>query len=224
MNDAVNPKVLDGHVPCGWALDTFGGKTYLSLVGFEFRRSELLGWLPTPFHRSFPEVNLRYYVRRREGNEIRRGVAFLAESVPKFAVAKLARLAYGEKYLRLPMKHRMESSAEKKLVEYRWKWKSAWCTIRGHSSVSRVLPGEGRLEQFITERYWGYSAQRSGGTLEYRVAHERWPVRPCDAAYFAGEVGDLYGGDLGPILKGPPDSAFLVDGSPVTVFRGREIR
>ena len=31
-------------------------------------------------------------------------------------------------------------------------------------------------EEFITEHYWGYTAQRNGGCTEYKVEHPRWNV------------------------------------------------
>ena len=79
-------------------MDSFQGRTYVSLVGFRFCHTKLLGFLPVPFHTSFDEVNLRFYVRRKEGGDDRRGVVFIAEIVPRRAIATTARLIYGENY------------------------------------------------------------------------------------------------------------------------------
>ena len=81
-------------MPSGTELDCFQGQTYASLIGFEFNRTGLAG-TPIPFHQSFEEVNLRFYVKRAD----RRGVVFIRELVPRYAVAAIARFAFGENLL-----------------------------------------------------------------------------------------------------------------------------
>ncbi|MGA8767010.1 MAG: DUF2071 domain-containing protein, partial [Candidatus Acidiferrales bacterium] len=100
LNYEVEPRLLRPYVPRGTELDSFGGKTLVSLVGFQFLRTKLFGVLPLPFHSNFDEVNLRFYVRRPAVDGDRRGVVFIREIVPKRAVALLARVAYGENYSR----------------------------------------------------------------------------------------------------------------------------
>lgn len=252
LNYAVEPQLLREYVPRGTELDSFGGKTYISLVGFRFLRTKLFGVLPLPFHSNFDEVNLRFYVRRRADDGDRRGVVFIREIVPKRAVAWLARMAYGENYSRYPMRHRVSAEGERKVAEYEWQFRSGqWALIHaeceGDSDLSRgldspstrepFLSGEGSLEQFITEHYWGYSAlpgspyrgpgspslQRDGGTIEYHVTHPQWRVWQSARAGFEGDAGDIYGSAFGEALQRPPDSAFIADGSPVVVFAGRRI-
>src|SRR5580704_5105159 len=82
LNYAVDASLLRRFVPAGTELDAFEGKTYLSLIGFEFNRTRVLGFA-IPFHQNFEEVNLRFYVRRFS----KRGVVFIRELVPKYAVA-----------------------------------------------------------------------------------------------------------------------------------------
>src|ERR1700686_2111265 len=86
LNYEVEANLLSRYVPPGTALDSFKGQTYLSLVGFRFCRPKLFGCLPIPFHANFDEVNLRFYVHRKEGSEHRRGVVFIAEVVPRRAI------------------------------------------------------------------------------------------------------------------------------------------
>src|SRR5580693_8286945 len=120
LNYEVEPSLLSRYVPPGTVLDLFQGRTYVSLVGFRFCHTKLLGCFPVPFHADFDEVNLRFYVRRKEGSEDRRGVVFIAEIVPKWAVAKIARLAYGENYVCLPMQHSVDMSGATKTAKYEW--------------------------------------------------------------------------------------------------------
>jgi len=167
LNYAVDPSLLEPFVPAGIELDAFKGKTYLSLVGFEFNRTRVLGFA-VPFHQSFEEVNLRFYVRRGS----KRGVVFIRELVPKYAVAAVARLLFKENYSCVPMSHRIEAGK----VEYAWKLGSDRCVMSIESEGESFVPPEGSLSQFITEHYWGYTTQKGGGSLEYEVQHPPWRV------------------------------------------------
>ena len=86
-----------------------------------------------------------------------------------------------------------------------------------------ALPVEGSLEQFITEHYWGYSAQRNGGCLEYHVTHLPWRVWTATSAGFDGDASALYGSVLAAVIRSNPHSAFIAEGSPVVVFTGTSI-
>src|ERR1700732_2347962 len=98
LNYDVEPGLLSRFVPPGTVLDSFEGRTYISLVGFRFCNTRLLGCFPVPFHADFDEVNLRFYVRRKEGSDDRRGVVFIDEVAPRRSLAATARLLYGENY------------------------------------------------------------------------------------------------------------------------------
>jgi uncharacterized protein YqjF (DUF2071 family) len=224
LNYEVDPRLLEGYVPSGTVLDSFDGRTYISLVAFQFRHTKLFGSLAIPFHTDFDEVNLRFYVRRKEGSEDRRGVVFIAEIVPKWAVAKIARLAYGENYVCLPMQHSVNMNGAIKTAEYGWQFNGGRCRLYARTSGAPARPDEGSLEQFITEHYWGYSAKRDGDTLEYHVSHVPWSVWATSAAGFEGDAGTLYGLELAKVLGRRPDSAFIADGSPVKVSTGNRIR
>ncbi|HEV8147067.1 MAG TPA: DUF2071 domain-containing protein, partial [Bryobacteraceae bacterium] len=63
LNYQVDPALLREFVPTGTELDTFEGRTYVSLVGFRFLGTRVRG-IRIPFHQNFEEVNLRFYVRR----------------------------------------------------------------------------------------------------------------------------------------------------------------
>lgn len=224
LNYEVEPSVLIRHLPRGTALDSFKGRTYLSLVGFRFCRTKLLGRFTVPFHTDFDEVNLRFYVRRREGDDDRRGVVFIAEVVPRGAIATTARIVYGENYTHLPMRHRIETEGVNKTAEYQWQVGGQWCRLSARTVGHPAHPPEGSLEQFITEHYWGYATQRSGKCVEYHVSHPPWQVWATTQAEFEGDASAVYGRELATVLKRRPDCAFVADGSPVVVFRGNRVQ
>jgi|SRR5579859_312389 len=223
LNYEVDPGLLERHIPPGTILDSFEGKTYASLVGFCFSETRLRGKIAVPFHKDFEEVNLRFYVRRRTGGEERRGVCFIAEIVPRRAIAWTARLMYGENYRRFAMKHRIAERGPGRIAEYEWRAAGQDCRLFAETIVAPTLPSEGSLEKFITEHYWGYSRQRSGGSVEYRVAHERWRVAAAASAGFEGDPTAIYGTAFAEVLRGKPPSVFLAEGSSVEVFAGEKI-
>ena len=218
LNWRVQPAELAPLVPRGTVLDAWDGKCYVSLVGFLFLRTRLLG-VPIPLHRDFEEINLRFYVRRTVGAEVRRGVCFVRELVPRRAIALTARLAYNEPYRAVPMTHRIEpraSASDATHVEYGWREGEAWSRIIATPAGVPAMAAPGSHEEFITEHYWGYTRQRDGGTIEYNVGHPPWRVRPVPAPRIEGDLAATYGA-FARLLRGAPDSALLADGSPVAV-------
>jgi uncharacterized protein YqjF (DUF2071 family) len=220
LNYAVDPALLARFVPFGVELDQFAASTYVSLVAFEFNNTRISG-VPVPFHRSFEEVNLRFYVKRGE----RRGVTFIRELVPRRAVAAVARRFFNENYSCVPMSHRIGRDSADKVVkaEYSWGASARECSIRVEAAGEDFLPGEGSHAQFITEHYWGYAAQADGGCIEYEVRHPRWRIRQANTAEFMGDAARYYGAEFAAALARTPDSAFLIEGSAVTVFKGAPI-
>jgi uncharacterized protein len=223
LNYDVDPGLLKDYVPRGTELDSFRDKTFVSLVGFRFLRTKLFGIVPIPFHTDFDEVNLRFYVRRREGETMKRGVVFIREIVQKRAIAFVARFVYGENYTCHPMRHAVDAGEGGATADYSWKLSNLWCRIRAQASGPPILPGEGSLEQFITEHYWGYAAQRGAKSIEYQVTHAPWRIWKCGDASFEGDGKPLYGDRMGIALRRPPDSAFIAEGSEVQVLMGRRI-
>jgi uncharacterized protein YqjF (DUF2071 family) len=168
-------------------------------------------------------VNLRFYVRRREGGETRRGVVFVRELVPRMAIARIARLIYGEKYDSCPMQHRIERNGAGISAEYKWEWRGKRFRLSAAAEGVPRRVAEGTLENFITEHYWGYSAKSASQSIEYRVAHDPWRVWVSTNAAFEGDAAALYGPEFAGLLRRAPASAFIAEGSPVRVHTGRKI-
>ena len=211
-------------VPAGTDLDDWQGHTLVSLVGFRFADTRLKG-IPIPFHRTFEEVNLRFYVRRRvDGGSVRRAVVFIRELVPRTAIAVTARWTYNEPYLAVPMSHEIAlSDVHGGTAAYGWTHRGAPFRVSARVSGAAEAPVPGSEAEFITEHYWGYTRQRDGGTIEYQVEHPAWRVWTADDARFDGPGGQLYGSAFGDILQAAPRSAFVAVGSAVSVHAGRRV-
>lgn len=221
LNYHVDPSLLHSLVPAGTELDDWRGNYYASLVGFLFLKTRVCG-IGIPFHRDFEEVNLRFYVRRKAGHEWRRGVVFVKEIVPRFAIALTARAAYGERYVsaRMAHQHTPGPNGEPRNVSYSWWLRGRETKMSLAAEGAPAVTDPGREAEFITEHYWGYVQHRDGKTTEYQVHHPRWRVRAATTARVEGDVIGTYGPAWATILQAPPASACLVEGSAVDVSWG----
>jgi hypothetical protein len=226
LNFDIDPGLLAPYVPAGTELDFWHGRTFVSLVGFEFRDTRVWG-VPIPFHRNFAEVNLRFYVRRHAPDGWRRGVSFLRELVPRRAVACIARWLYGENYLALPMRHAIDPPPGDSLTAqrhtYAWQFRGREHALELSATGVGTPATDGSLDEFIIEHYWGYSGGQGRPTVEYRVEHPRWNLWPASASRLDANVPQFYDEPFTAPLTAEPTSAFYADGSPVTVYRGNRI-
>ena len=227
LNYEIDPALLEPLVPRGTTLDfDAAGKTYVSLVGFRFENTRVLGW-SMPGHRKFEELNLRFYVTRHEGGEERRGVVFIKELVPRVAISTVARWAYNENYHTVPMRHQLTGCDSRESTRpeanYEFYHAGAWNRLGVKCASVSFVPDEDSHEAFILEHYWGYCRQRDGGTIEYRVDHPRWHVWPATEAVAGADFTKLYGASFAAILSQSPTSALLADGSPVSVAKPRRL-
>ena len=216
----VMPSLLRPFIPRGTELDSHDGRALISLVGFRFLRTRVLG-VRIPFHQNFDEVNLRLYVRREAGREVRRGVSFVREIVPRRLVAFVARLVFNEPYVALRMRSEVPTvgGAAPGRIRYAWKGLGDWQHLGLTATGSPKAPEEPSEMSFVTDHHWGYSRQRDGSTLEYRVEHPPWRIWAAEQSEVGGDLGGLYGAGLGGALAGRPTSALLAEGSSVAVSR-----
>jgi hypothetical protein len=217
LNYVIDPALVEPLVPSGTEIDYENGDTFVSIVGFLFLDTRILG-LPIPLHRDFEEVNLRFYVRKKSADTWRRGVVFIRELVPRHAIALIARACYGENYFAVPMKHEIELLDSNLKVEYSWRRGRKWESLKASAAGEPQTILAGSHAEFITEHYWGYTRLPSG-CGEYRVEHRRWKIWNVTSFELDADVAALYGEQFVGRLNQPPRSAFIADGSPITVHR-----
>jgi uncharacterized protein YqjF (DUF2071 family) len=216
LNWRVDSVLLAPHVPAGTELDSWDGAHWVSLVGFRFLDLAVKG-VPVLGHRDFPEINLRFYVRREVDGEFRRGVVFLRELTPRRMVEWVARAVYNEPYQTLPMR----SGVSETQTQYELQQDEEWQGMAARPTADWRAPEP--MEEFFIEHYWGYNRQTDGGAMEYEVTHPKWRTRPVELARFDLGVETLYGPEWGSVLARKPDSVVLADGSEVAVFSGERI-
>ena len=220
-NYEIDPSVLKKYLPPGTELDTWENKHYVSLVGFMFINTKVLG-LKIPFHVNFPEVNLRFYVKRKEQGEWKRGVVFINEFVPRSAITFIANKLFKEHYVTFPMKHSWKMG-EKLNIGYYWKKDKQWNKLEVMTPASPIAINTGSEEEFITEHYWGYSRINQSMSGEYQVAHPSWDVYPVDKYTIDCDFGQLYGAAFSGLKDQKPGSVFLAEGSEISVFKKKLI-
>ena len=217
LNYVVDPAIVTPLLPPGTEIDYENGETFVSVVGFLFLDTRLLG-LPIPRHRDFEEVNLRFYVRKKSADTWRRGVVFVRELVPRRVIALVARAFFGERYLALPMKHDIEDVDGAIRVEYSWQRGRKWELLKMTANGDAQSIPAGSHAEFITEHYWGFTSVRAGCS-EYRVEHPRWKIWNAENFEFRADVAALYGEQFAETLTGTPRSALIAEGSPITIQR-----
>lgn len=215
-NYEVNPDVLLPYLPKGVELDFFDGKTYVSLVGFMFKKTKIFH-IPIPFLGTFEEVNLRFYVKRMEGDTIKRGVVFINETVPYQLVAWLANKLYKEHYIAIPTKNKIDISMHSKSIRYEWKINNEWNHLSVNASKENKEMIIGSLDEFIFEHYYGYTKIDSQRSQEYEIKHPRWRVNNVEDYSINCDFKSMYGVDFDFLNNVTPNSVILAEGSPISV-------
>lgn len=224
FNYPVEPAILKPYLPAHTEFDPWNGVHYVSLVGFMFQNTRVLG-IRFPFHVHFEEVNLRFYVRRRDpgSGEWRRGVVFIREIVPKPAIAWSANLLYRERYVTRRMWHRWADQTDPLEVEYAWREGGRWQAFGVQAGAAVQDLKSGSEAEFITEHYWGYARWDARRSMEYQVEHPRWQVYPVQAWHNDVDYGRVYGPEFAALGTAGPASVFLAEGSDIVVRKGRLI-
>ena len=213
------------YLPPGLSLDAWQGKCLISVVGLQFRNTRVLG-VPALIYRNYPQVNLRFYVRREIDGQYRPGVVFIKQIVPHPMVALVARRVYHERFVAMPLRCSLAfpaGSSQSQTVTYQWRHRRQWGKMAVAGLGSLEHPKKGSLEQFLAEHYWGYNAQPDGSTLEYLVDRPSWRIRTAETSTLVCDVEQLYGSSFVESLGASPLSAFWAEGSAVVVHRGVRI-
>lgn len=214
-NYEVEPSVLKPYIPKGVELDFYNNKTYVSLVGFMFKKTSLFG-VPIPFFGSFEEINLRFYVRKVDGKKIKKGVVFINETVPFKIVAHLANKLYKEHYISIPTKNTIDIG-EHKNIQYEWKMKDKWNSITVQADTSKNIIEPSSIEEFIFERYFGFTKLTHFSTQEYKIHHPKWMTHNILNNNIDCDFGTMYGEAFSNLNNQMPNSIIMAEGSQVAV-------
>jgi uncharacterized protein YqjF (DUF2071 family) len=223
FNYEVDREILEKYLPEGTEIDIWNNKCYISLVGFMFKNTKVLG-IKVPFHVDFEEVNLRFYVKRFENGEWKRGVVFIKEIVPKKAITFIANTLYQEHYETQKMRHEIIESNNTNTFIYQWKNDKEWNTIELETKNVLTQIETNSEAEFITEHYFGYTKIDQETTFEYEVTHPRWEQYEVLNHRIDFDFEKNYGSDFGFLQTQKPTSVFLAKGSKITVKNKRKLQ
>ena len=215
INYEVDPNILKPYIPKGTQLDSFNGKYYVSIVGFMFKDTKVLG-LKLPYHINFEEVNLRFYVKHND----KRGVVFIKEIVPKSLITLVANSIYHEHYQTNKMKHSWSENVNHKEFQYQWKLNQQWQSISVKTEKQTSNIKDNSEEQFITEHYFGYTKHKNK-TFEYEVTHPTWKQLKVIDFDININFEANYGEHFKILQTLKPTSVILAKGSKITVKNKR---
>lgn len=177
----VSASSLRGLVPDGLTVDEHGGSAWVALTPFWMSDVALRGLPALPGVSSFPELNVRTYVRHGD----RPGVWFFsldaANHLAVLAARRLFRLPYVYAHMRVrPMGARIHYSSRRPTGE------GFLATYEPLGPVQRAPPGS--LEHFLTERYCLYAMSRSGELYRADIHHVPWPLQSARVAIAHNEM------------------------------------
>ena len=227
LNFAIDPAILEPRVPNGLELDFYKNETYVSLVAMMLRDVRVYG-VPVHIARRIGEFNLRFYVRRRVGeDEYLKGSCFLKDYVSSWTAAWALSKLFKAEFFRKNMKCSNEGFNVDHVspsVDYRWEMeKDQWNRIRVKGRERMARTGPDTKVGFILNHSNIYS-RRQNTTLEYPVARPAWTIWNAGQANFTCDVQLLFGPEFVKPLARRPASVFVANGSEVVVYRPNIIK
>lgn len=221
----VEPFLLEEYLPKGLELDLYKGRAFVSFVAFDFLDTRVKGF-KIPFHVDFPEVNLRFYVRQRlENGEVRRGVVFIKEFVPKPCIATVANRFYNEPYSTIQMKSSHELEEEQLVITHWLKKGRIEHDLKFVVENKPYFPSEDSTEHFFKEHEWGFGQSKNGKLTVYKVEHPIWRIYPLKTRFELDIHFDKLYGENWEVLNGKlPYNILVAEGSPIKVFPNAVIK
>jgi hypothetical protein len=215
-NYEIDPQLVIPFLPNGVDLDLFNGKCYISLVGFMFKNTKLFN-VPIPKFGTFEEINLRFYVTRKEGTILKRGVVFINETIPYPIVAWVANKLYNEHYTVVPTKHNIDKTSNSQNIKFEWLLNKKWNSIYVASSHEAEIMKNESLEKFIYEHYYGYTKINELKTEEYKLQHPSWKTHKVLDYKINCDFEAMYGKSFSILNKTKPEAVFIAKGSSVAI-------
>ena len=192
-------------IPDGLQIDTYSGSAWLGVVPFRMDRIRIRGLPSIPGARSFPELNLRTYVRDQKSGMT--GVYFLSLDAGNLLAVAFARALYSLPYYWSEM--RIEPRSDREFSFYSRRRLASQPVIfraryRGLGPTRKLAEmRSGSLEYFLTERYNLFTRDRDGHTMRASIHHVPWPLEEAEAEIERNDLAAAVGirlPDIDPVL------------------------
>ena len=161
-------------LPDGLEVDVCDGSAWVGLIPFSMRGIGVPGLPAVPYLGSFPEVNVRTYVRR---NGVP-GVWFCSLDINRLLPTIVARTTYTLPYCFGRASNKRVGDELHTSVVRRWPRGGAETKI--HLKILEPIIKSSPLEIFLSAR-WGLYTTTRGGALRYApISHECWPLQRAE--------------------------------------------
>lgn len=212
----VPPADVQRLLPEGIRVDTFDGDAWVGLVPFGMQGLGLPGIGPLPLVNSFPEVNVRTYVRHND----RRGVWFFSLDVDSLLPTLVARTAYSLPYCSGEATHRRTGELVTSSVRRSWPRGGRVEAPRADIAVRTGDPMDvsDPLSRFLTGRWGLLSTSRRGVVRWAPVEHPTWPLYSADLLHLEENLLAAAG------IERPADTPHAMWSPGVPVRVGRPLR
>lgn len=184
---------LSPLIPRDLSLEEFDGSAWVAVTPFWMSGVTLRGVPPIPGLSTFPELNVRTYVRHGD----RPGVWFFSLDAANRPAVFAARLFYLLNYVYAHMRAEPRGHG----IEYSSRRHSGHrfaAYYEPNGPVYRARPGT--LEHFLTERYCLYARSGTGRLHRAEIHHVPWPLQPARADIEHNDMLAVNGIDA----EGPP--------------------
>jgi uncharacterized protein len=190
------PETVQAILPPGLEVEVFDGSAWVALVPFRMVRVRPPWAPPLGPLTTFPETNVRTYVRGPDGGS---GVWFMSLDITRLLGVAVARMLFHVPYAWSKMTFESQGRT------IRYGSRRRWPAPRGTTSRVEIGIGESvgqsDLTRFLTNRWRAYTALGNGGIAFAPVAHEPWSLRTASVISLHDEVVAASGL---PPPEGPP--------------------
>ena len=167
-------------VPPQLELDTFDGAAWITLVPFRMRDVHVLGTKTLGHLSTFPELNLRTYVRYQGVP----GLYFLSLDTTSLGLTLAARTMVGLPYFIANMAMRCGNAATRIRSDRRITGGCPARLVAEYRPTGGAMQAPpGTLEHFLVEWYRLYSVRKSGHVVALDVHHRPWSIAPAEARF-----------------------------------------
>jgi uncharacterized protein YqjF (DUF2071 family) len=186
----VDAEMLRGKIPAGFELDIFEGQAWLAVVPFRMSNVAPRGVPALPWVSSFPELNVRTYVRVADTP----GVFFFSlDAGNPVAVGAARTLAHLPYYTA-----EMTVDAQNGWISYNSRRTSSGAPAAAFTARYRPVgephpPVDGTLEYFLTERYCLFTVDSDYHALQLDIHHPPWPLQKAEADVTVNTMADACG-------------------------------
>lgn len=188
----VSPQVLRRAVPAQLELDLYEGRAWIGIIPFTMSGVRLRGTPALPGLSTFPELNVRTYVRHRDLG----GVYFFSLDAGNRIAVAAARRWYRLPYYRAAMAVSRPDTEIDYLSRRTHRGASpAELEVRYRATGDASLPASGSLDRWLVERYRLLTVSEDR-VLAAEIHHPAWRLRPAAAKFHVNTMTKGLGVEL----------------------------